>query len=856
MLGRAADARGDVRWAFEQSREEPAIVLRFAIEAETDSDREVALRALGELPDAIPERDQVAIAKVKILVARSGNGDLDETDRILRELVTRLRVVQPMWLRADVLRMIIQVWQKRGRGTEARDLIKGVDADILEDGVLELMLGRASQAAGDSDFAKRHSIRACEVLSAGGSWFERRDAALLAQELGLYEYALRVWETLLRDDCTGSDVVHYIRCAYQSGDWLGVLRTCERLRMQERTTRDLLELEVRVLCESRGTARAIDLLQNWLTKNPTDKRIRVQLSYLALQEGRKELAVFDEQLLSTIAEVADPAEGGMVVFIVRHGPNPNRSLDLVYALHRRFPDEIEVRQAAMLCLYGYHATPLVVANSDTVCETSAVKLRRGNEEPRWIYVVSGPDFSMPLGEYAVGHPLVASLMGRRVGDRVNYDGRSYEILAVENRTLRRIHEILGRTEEDFPSSRMFRSFDAPTDPPPRATVEQVLGQELSNFFKNMAREGESFKEAFKEQGLPIAWLSARLGRSITQTMRYLSWEPSLGVRFATGDAREWKLGVATYSRCRRIVIDETVLTSALDTSVLGILPKLGLSITVPRSVHDAVRKQWLEVSSERSPTMSLGFYRDRFIIHRRSAEELAAEASSLAKVLWFLRDHCEIVGGESTLELPPVLRGSLEIAIGVEATDALALARSRGCTLWTDDLGLRHLAADPALGVQCVWSQVVLNRAWQSGTISRRRYLDSLRAFVLRRYRFVHLAAADLAEILEEAEWNLRSASGLTIREYLLGVPLSEPKNLSITLQLLLLLRDACPNHAKCLKLTNSILDMVGSEGVRQLITSCSRLRLDPVNARRLQMTMRTLKKWLSRNDQRHRRGN
>lgn len=428
FLGRDVEANSDLREAFRLDPTDPVIALGFAMEAETQPDLDAAIAAVSSLPLGGEWTDQVRFAVVMLRLRRRAEGDLEQARAEVEQLCARLGSVTPTTHRADIVRMALRVCYEQGRTSDGPAIVIGVTEGALPEYQRAALLARAHMQAGAREEATKIAKTALRALGEDASWFDRREAALLAQDSGLHSEAVQLWRSVLPPDDAGSDTTHLVRAAYFAGEWRTVLDVCACVRAAGRTTRRHLEVEVEVLAASREVARATSLLADWVAKHTNDRHAVLHLSVLALRDGKHDLAVFDESRLPPVSEILDPGEGAALVFVLRRGPSPERSLEIAYSLYRRFPEHPDSHRALVACVFDLSATPLTIERHQRVGDGAAVCVRRHDEQPRWVYIESAPDPAGSRSEFPSAHEFVRAMWDRSKGDMFEYLGHQYEIL--------------------------------------------------------------------------------------------------------------------------------------------------------------------------------------------------------------------------------------------------------------------------------------------------------------------------------------------------------------------------------------------------------------------------------------------
>ncbi len=809
LRGDIIGAGADRAEAFRRDPADPVIALAYAMEAESPAEITLALKAVDSLPSGLAESDQLEFARVCLLRRRRQAGDTEQALVKIIALARRLGEVTPPTLRGDVVLLSLRLLSELDRAAEGPAFVSALPVAGLSPLVVEVHRGRAEFLAGNRDKAAEHAGRAGVLLDSSTSWFDRRETALLAQDCRLYAEAVTAWESLLAPGAVDSDTVHLVRCAYFAGLGRKVLEVCERVRAAGGTQRAHLVPEVEVLANSREPERALALLQQWIREHPSDKHARLHLSCLALQHGREELASFDERELPSVSEVDHAGEGSALVYVLRRGPVPQRALDVAYELYRRFPEQGVAHQTLVGCVFDRSVSQLEIHRPSVVGKSTAACIRREGEAFRWIYVEDGPEPAATRGEYPEAHALVVAVWGKRAGDRFEFQGHRYEVVGVENRALRRVHDIMDKFEENFPEGPLLRRLSLPENPPADAPIEEQLGEMMTELQRH-EKHRELLESLYRGAQLPLTIFARYLGRPLFNVVRAFASQPRFGIRADGGDRRHWEVAVASVGSAQAVVLDSTALAGALVLGLLDELPKWGLKLVVPRAVLDEIREISLDAANPRNSGSTIGLHDGRVFFHESSPEELAREVETVERVLRFIREHCEVAGGDATLDLPPALRDQMERSIGAAATDAIALTKKRNGVLWTDDHGLQVLASRQDLKIQCVWTQVLLFASREAHRISDAEYTRGVGRLVECGYGFMRLSPRDVVDLLREAGWRSDTRLGRAVVQTIQEVALRDPHNRTVTAVAIVLLWCECPHRTAARDLIVAILDGIG----------------------------------------------
>lgn len=809
FLGRAADATRDVREAFRLDPSEPVIAIGFSFEAEAQLEMDAAFSALSSLPLDGEWADQVQLALVMLLLRRGKEGDAELARREVDRLCARLGSVMPESHRADIVRVALQVCRRQERDGDGVEILAGLPAGALPGHLRSMWLARAHLQAGAREVAMRVASEAVREMSGSESWSDRRDAALLAQECGLHSDAVRLWRTLIAPGEVVSDTLHLICAAYSAGDWRTVLDECASVRLAGRTTWDHLVYEIRVLEGVREVTRATELVRDWVATHPDDKHAVLCMSALALRDGRPESAVFDETRLPSVLEARSPGEGAVLVAVLRRGPHAERALEVAYALYRRFPESRDTHQALVECVFARALPPLDIKRHQRVEDGAAVHVCRRGDPPMWVYVESGAEPIASREEFAESHAFVRAMWGLSAGDKFEYLAHQYEVLGVENRMLRRVHDIMERFEVNFPDGPAIRRLTVPSTHQPDASIEASLG-DVYKLLDAQDRGVELLLSNYRTGHWPITTLAKELGRGVIDVVTKLASDRTLGVRAHNGDDARWETALGLAMRCDEVVLDGTVLAAALRLGMLAELPNLGVKLVVPRSLLDELREMQVGAMGLSGPRRTIGLHRGKLLVHEPSPQQCAEEASRIESLIEFVSSQCEVIGGESTIDLQAELREKLSVLLSDTTIYAVALAKSRGAVLWTDDCGLESVLWELGVDVRVVWTQAVVRAARDRLRVSNVTYLHLLCRLVESGYSCTLLTASEMVAILRLAHWRVDCSSGETMVRVVSEAALASPRSRSIAALCIWGVWTECPQRRLAKAITVAILGRIG----------------------------------------------
>lgn len=832
LMNREQDAAQDRRDAFRLDPHEPVIVLGFSLEAESNADLDDSLAALSQAPTSGEWSDHLRLAAVMLRLRRKRGDDAEQAWTMIEQMCTRLHAIEPEVLRADVVRTAIRTLGVLGRVSDAPALVSDLPEGALPAHQKAVLLARALLQAGAKDDAREKAAAALELLGEDAGWFDRREAALLAQDCGLHSQALRLWKAAIAPDDCGAETASLARAAYLAGEWQTVLQVCERVRRAGKTTRMHLGVELEVLAASREVPRATELLTDWTTKNPGDKQAVLQLCTLALRDGKPDRVRVLERRLPVVAEVADAAEGAALVGVLRQGSDPASAVVSAYELYRRFPDEAEAHYMLILSVIGPLAPATPLNRHAVVGRGAAVRVRRQGEQPRWIFIEDDASPAASRDEYGEHHAFVLAMWGLAEGDSFEFAGHLYDVVGIENRIIQRAFELAERFEETFPGSRLFQRIRAPRAPASDASLPEKLG-EVHPILKAQEERRELLESTYRGAQLPIALFAKHGGCRMFELVMHLTNDRTLGVRADNGEAASWPVALANLSKSTTLVVDGTVLAGAAALGVLEMLPKLGFKLVVPQAVLDELNQIVFESVNHESQAR-IGLHRGRFFFVEFSPEQIASEMNRVKDIISFVETKCEVVGGAATLELPQRLRADLERHLPPTSLDAAAWSIKNDVLLWTDDSGLSGVLGELGARVRSVWTQAVFRSSLSTSMISEAEYERVLVRLIECGYTFTRMSANEMIGILQTCDWDASGSAGNALVKYIGVASRLQHDNMFITAMFLRRVWLECPRRDRAKAIVLSVIENVGPRDIQEMFARIlyrfSRVRLANIN--------------------------
>jgi len=748
FLGRGKEADEDIREAYRLAPKDPAIAAGIALLRERASDLAGAIAALEALDtDGRPREATFLLAM--ILNDRGGVGDREKAAAILEPWMQDLGSV-PKQMRADVVALWSTVSCDIHQAEKAKERVRQIPDGVLPVGTRDIILGRILADLKDQGGAKEALRRGTVAMRESGAWEDRRQAAMLAYNLGEYRESLVLWRMIVSPSMFNRDTLHALHTARLAQDDAFILEHCRALRKHGVEDRQVYEAEIDALLRCREQREAVSLMQKWLETHLDDAGMRLTLSLVALERGESQLVETDPAKLPAVSAVTSAPMGAGVYRVLRHGPQPLLAAQYAYDLWRRFPDEIAAQHTLIAAVLDPSPGKVQFVSPEVVEKTSAVHYREVGTQPLHVAVIEAGEAPSPTRqEYGPTHPLAQALLGKRLNEEFTFQGHRYVVMGIESKIVFRARECMEGFELTFPNNKVIQRFSIPPHAERETDPKKVFGEVFQHLEEGHKRNVQ-LEEMYAKKGMPIAFLAHAMARTVIETMAYLAANHNLGIRCSIGDESAWQKAGQLVRSVQAVVLDSTAIATMFMLNLHRKLRDLPFRCIVADAAIQEIREYRERLDHGPEQFGYLGWQDGHPILHEVSPEQEAARARQLDDLLLTIRTDCEIAGGGAILDLPAAHRDGLVKALGESTADAIALAYQRKIPLWTDDHAAGAMAARE-WGVQPVWTQSVLLAV--TPRIDLQTVSDAIGSLFLWRYNFTRLTVDAAFGLLRKASW-------------------------------------------------------------------------------------------------------
>jgi len=752
LLGEAEPAEQDLLQAYTLDPRDADACYNLALWRVKRGDRDRGIELLStECEREQPIRNSVLLAE--LLLERGREGDIERARDILVDRLGELEHWDPIY-KVRYARAVVNSLLFLNEITPCLQLLDSPPMVTLPPEVRLTLLAKTQLRAENRHAAARTARRACETVTEQTDRLIVRELALVLYRLREYEQCKKLLAGIVKPVSITDEVKWLLDCALKTRDDGCVLRLCRSLRDHGEYDADTVDAEVVTLIKYKAYPEAIAILKDVIenrSQGLIGKLARTRLSQVGIILGEPELIESDPTKLPSPGE-ATPDLGRQVTQVLVRSRRPERALDYAYELYRQHPDDSDawaavVESCTLDLSAGMQLKPL-----DNVCVGCAVEYRdEATGTHHWCVVEDSPDPKPSLNEFPPDHPLCSAMLGKSVGETFEMpnSNRFGTIIRIVDKRLYRWHECAHDMARKYPEETIVWSFSAERDP------------ELNQMAAVLRRRQEAIDkcyEAYRNNPLPIWFLSPLAGKNTFQTALMVAGEASLPVRCCFGNVREAQQAGQTVRQARTIVLAPTAIATLFVVNKIEEVLGWPVEFVITQGVLDEVKEALRSLEREGTDHLHLAWNREtqRIVVSQDEAQEEVTD--KLRRLHEILQQKARVESGLALLGVQTGPREQLVEVIGQTSAESVALTGELNAVLWSDDCVVAALAARE-LKVQSVWTQVVFDYATARGWSERTCHADVSFTLLACNYRHTAVTPELVFEAIQRSRWDVDSRS-------------------------------------------------------------------------------------------------
>ena len=574
-------------------------------------------------------------------------------------------------------------------------------------------------------------------------------------EIEEFEEATLIYERVV-DKTLNTPLSRRLMNSYYRAGMLGkALDICQVLHQKFGLTEYTTEMESAIYEEVGDLTKAKGVCEAYLEKSPGNSRIQLRLAVINFRSSNfKEL----DRFLDSVMEIKSLSlEHGLQyagLLAVRN--RGQRAFSVAYELRRTFFNNPNAHLKYMGIFLQREKDASDWLNATKVEVDTAVCIEEDGHGKEWYLIEDREDADTSRREFNLNHPLVKKMLGKSVGDTVVlvdslYSKISGKIIEIKSKYIYAFQESLSSFETLFPGTTGMWKVKVGI---PRK--EGAIPEGFQTVFDDISRQHERgllIEQLYKEGKLTIGAFANLAGKDIMQVWNRLISSPEPGVIACIGSSEERQLADSFVVSQVKLIADPTAIMTLHTIGIADLIVKRFGKIGIAQSTVDLLT----EAITERKGIQAKGFMvigkeGDKFVRQEISAEDIKRNLEYLENILKWTNSSCEIIPCKAALTVKRNQRQQLEKMIGSSSIETILIASEAGSLLYTDDERLRSLARSE-FKVNGVWTQVLLMKCLNDGTLDRGKYDECVIQLVSLDYRHTSIDALVLLEAARHSGW-------------------------------------------------------------------------------------------------------
>ena len=656
------------------------------------------LRGVAQATQSPQARHELGV----LLERRGDTKSLEGASAAALQVLAEPAQLEP-WLRAAALRLAVTTLLKLGKIEQASDVLDAAKDDMAHE--VALLGLDLAKARGGKDAERSAALEAADTLV---GQLDPQDATTLVVRLAEAEEfaaAKKVIDGVAEDERTELLDRYAVYCTARLGNETETLRLARAYRKSHGFNEDVLHTELDAL--EGDPCGAADLMTAYLREKPEDRLVWLRRSWLGVRYARPEWVATDLEKLP-VAETCNPQNGRVAAQVLATAGEPDRALRYAFRLFRAHFESGDAREALRDVIYKFSERPSL-PQPDVVAPDCAVTLRAEYGVEFNVVLESGDNPVQYRDEYPPDAELAKAVLGKRAGEAVTLPSigagvRTARITSIQDKHVFWAQKISQPTPLISPVAGAMRVI------PIGKTPEEMLASVHSMLSENRD-DTASIMSAYRgESPLSVHGIAERLGKTTFEAVLQLFADSDEILRTPGENPAQ---GASILSQ--GVALDDTALATLVFIEANQILPRTTRRICLgPRLCAEMRRLPSVTRLHREHSQVSLDAAGE--IVMTAVSDEQRATARENAEALsaWVAGSCEETAAVWEEIELAP--RRQLQEVFGPNGLEALAVARTQGLPLATDDLGLAMLAR--TVGVNVISSLDLLRLYGQAGLLS------------------------------------------------------------------------------------------------------------------------------------------
>lgn len=576
--------------------------------------------------------------------------------------------------------------------------------------------------------------------------------------LGKFKEAAECYERFTDIEQDTRFTLTLLFCYYNAGILSKALNLCRIVREKCGMLPKHAEIEIGVLEEINDLPESKKLAVEYVEKFPGNLSVKLRLARLNYLSGN--FSELERFLSEDIDYSAVSLENGLTIssFLAQVG-KIKESFDLMYEMRRKYFGEADAHAFYMANFFMNDRDGAEWLHSETVTKDFAVCLERIDEQREWYVIEDRPDADFQKREFQINHPLVQSLFGKKIGDKIllkrsTHNKESAQIVEIKSKYIYALHETSNVYESMFPDRNDFWSIHI-GDPDAAEDETQDRFEKIRAMLAARSKLKKEAMDLYQTANFTVGLIAGALGLAA-----YEAWELLLsnseGLTFCSGGNQpilEHTVSLLSKDEPPKLAADITSIYLARSLNVADkIVGHFGKLLIAPTTLFSLYRK--LEETKKNRTSGSLSLIEEAGVLYKNEVtpEEVEQRIYHLGDLINWLENNCEVLPHQAGLDIERNQKAQIRKALLSEFLDTSLIVKNENYLFFTEDDRLNNVSKNE-LAIQRAWMQPVLITLKNKKVISEDEYDELILKLASSNLTHIHFDASLIMTAARKANW-------------------------------------------------------------------------------------------------------
>ncbi len=687
-------------------------------------------------------------------------------DEAITKLNNLLKTNLSFELQDEVNRRLVRAYIADERIKEAQSILKPMQEssptnifNLINAALISSKMGNNDKANSILKEAYKYALDSTDFL----------EIVELAAELFIHEQfkeAAILYEKLA-DTSQNSQLTQWlIQSYYNAGEIGKALEICKGLREKYGPLENVTEIEVMIYEQIGDLNQAEVVCKEYLNEFPDDIDMRIRLGMICYRLDKVNEV---DRILDSLWDFKNLSLEACVQLSFLHQvrSQPERALHVMYETRRTHYKNPDAHLKYIGLFYQVEKRIQDVLSPDQVQIDTVVQID-SSDQPVWYIIVDRDDVDITRGERDINDTFTKQLLGKRVGDEVNYGKTVFgttkigEIADIKSKYVYACQESFEKYPELFPGDQGVGSITLDDS---KETDDPAYFQPLFDVVNQQHEDLLRIEQAYKENPLPIGTLANLYDGNVLNAWSHLITKPDLGILCCVGNIEEKRNALTLLENSQpKLVVDLISLITLHCLEAADTVVKVFGKLCIAQSTIDVL----LQIIHEREgmwsqrESMRIEKQGSKYVRHMSNPEDKRRNVEYLKNLIKWITENCAVLPCTAMLDMNLFQKQKLDDMLQPLFTDTLLIAGQPGSLLLSDDGRLRTYAetnfnsdAGTNFQIDGVWTQVVLEHCLNQNALDKVMYNRMVIQLVCFNYYHTEFGTDVLMEALKQANWNL-----------------------------------------------------------------------------------------------------